>query len=140
MKTNRQERWKSGHWLASIASALLAGASLLAPATSYARVPYQSARQARTKSQATTKASATEASASAPAVSVSAKATAASECKSGTCVRPTGLSLAAAGDHKYGTALTWVDTPRDAGKLAAAQNKLVFVIQISGDFTHDDFT
>ena len=140
MKTNWQERWKNGRWLPGIASALIAGASLLAPATSYARVPYQSARQAQTKSQATTKTSASETSANASIVSVPAKATTASDCKSGTCARPTVLSLATAGDHKYGTALTWGDTPRDAGKLAAAQNKLLFVIQISGDFTRDDFT
>ncbi len=140
MKTNWQEAWKRGYGSRTIASALLAGASLLAPATSYARVPYQSARQAQTKSQATTKTSAAGTSASASIVSVPAKATAASQCDSGTCARPTGLSLATTGDHKYGTALTWVDTPRDAGKLAAEQNKLVFVIQISGDFTRDDFT
>lgn len=62
-------------------------------------------------------------------------------CESGTCARPLGgLSPPNADDHKYGTTITWVKSPREAGKLAEAQHKLAFVIQLSGDFTRDEFT
>lgn len=43
-------------------------------------------------------------------------------------------------DHRYGTALEWVDTPQAAGKQAEQQKKLVFLIQISGNFTRQEFT
>jgi hypothetical protein len=64
-----------------------------------------------------------------------------SGCESGKCAKPLGpLASPGGGDHKYGTTITWVDSPREAGKLAEAQHKLAFIIQLSGDFTRDEFT
>ena len=77
-----------------------------------------------------------------PAVSTSAPTPTAD----GLCQNPAGgpADLAAADplipDHHYGTALEWLDTPQAAGKEAAQQKKLVFLIQISGNFTRQEFT
>lgn len=122
-------------WLPVVFSAgLIAGATMLSPVAVEARVPYRSAGQSETKAPAVAKTSDRPAATTKPA-------TDAGSCESGTCARPqSGLSLAAADDHKYGTTVTWVDSPREAGKLAAEQHKLAFVIQLSGDFTRDEFT
>ena len=107
----------------------LAGGCLLAPAAAFARVPYQSAAK-----QAPIAASA----ASLPTQPTSA---ATADCESGSCVRPVGgLEGLASNDHRYGTAIDWSDTPEAAGKLAAKDSKLVFLIQLSGDFTNAEFT
>ncbi len=77
-----------------------------------------------------------------PAASTNAPAT----CAEGSCQKPiAGLTeLATAdpltSDHRYGTALDWLDTPQAAGKQADQQKKLVFLIQISGNFTRQEFT
>jgi hypothetical protein len=42
--------------------------------------------------------------------------------------------------QSYGTALTWASSPPEAGKLAKTQNKLVFVMHISGNFAREEFT
>ncbi|MCH8924014.1 MAG: hypothetical protein IIA67_12800 [Planctomycetes bacterium] len=43
-------------------------------------------------------------------------------------------------DRKFGTTLSWAETPGEAAQLAAQQGKLVFVIQVSGNFARDEFT
>ena len=40
----------------------------------------------------------------------------------------------------YGTAIHWVRTAAEAQKLARAQDKLIFVVHLSGNFTRDAFT
>ena len=42
--------------------------------------------------------------------------------------------------EKLGTTITWYDEPRVAARLAKEQGKLVFVIQISGNFAREEFT
>jgi hypothetical protein len=42
------------------------------------------------------------------------------------------------GDH--GTAVKFVTTPSEAAKLALKEEKLVFVLHVSGDFEDPDFT
>ena len=111
--------------------AALAGGCLLAPAAAFARVPYQSAAK---------KAPIAASAASMPTQPTSARA-ATADCESGSCVRPAGgLEGLASNDHRYGTAIDWSDTPEAAGKLAAKESKLVFLIQLSGDFTNTEFT
>lgn len=67
---------------------------------------------------------------------------AAAICTDGTCAKPGPgpADLASVDDHRYGTALEWVDTPDIAAKEAARDKKLVFLIQISGNFTRQEFT
>jgi hypothetical protein len=115
--------------------AAIAGGCLLAPAAVLARVPYQSAAKNRTAATSVT-------APSTPPISTPKQAPAAvADCTSGSCVRPAaGLGLPAVGDHRYGTTIDWSDTPAAAGKLAAKESKLVFLIQLSGDFTNTEFT
>lgn len=40
----------------------------------------------------------------------------------------------------FGTAVEFVDTPRDAAALAKKQEKLVFVLHVSGHFEDPRFT
>ena len=40
----------------------------------------------------------------------------------------------------YGTAVEFVDTPREAAALARKQEKLVFVLHVSGHFEDPQFT
>jgi hypothetical protein len=42
--------------------------------------------------------------------------------------------------ESHGTALKWADTPADAYRLAGEQNKLVFLIHVSGNFEIPGFT
>ena len=42
--------------------------------------------------------------------------------------------------EKLGTTITWYDEPQVAARLAKEQGKLVFVIQISGNFAREEFT
>ena len=41
---------------------------------------------------------------------------------------------------RYGTAFTWAESPKQARELAQQQNKLVFLIQVSGNFAKEEFT
>jgi len=40
----------------------------------------------------------------------------------------------------YNTALTWYDSPSRAAEEARKQNKMLFVIQVSGNFAREEFT
>lgn len=40
----------------------------------------------------------------------------------------------------FGTAVAFVDTPREAAALARTQEKLVFVLHVSGHFEDPQFT
>ena len=43
-------------------------------------------------------------------------------------------------DGKLGTAITWMPTPDAAWRAAKEENKLVFMIQVSGNFARQEFT
>jgi len=43
------------------------------------------------------------------------------------------------GDN-LGTMITWFEDTKDAAKLAREQDKLVFLIQVSGNFAKEEFT
>jgi hypothetical protein len=44
------------------------------------------------------------------------------------------------GCGRFGTTVAFVDSPRDAAKLARQQEKLVFVLHVSGNFETPEFT
>lgn len=126
MKSCWLKNWKTGSLPFGLNSVLFAGAVLLLASPANAGLPYNSARQGRAET---------------PLSGASPDGKAVKDCESGTCAKPLGaLPSQSADDHKYGTTITWVDSPREAGKLAEAQHKLAFIIQLSGDFTRDEFT
>ena len=47
---------------------------------------------------------------------------------------------ARAGEACYGTAVEFVDSPKEAAALARKQEKLVFVLHVSGHFEDPQFT
>lgn len=44
------------------------------------------------------------------------------------------------GGDTYGTAIHWVRSGAEAKKLAREQEKLIFVLHLSGNFTRNEFT
>ena len=44
------------------------------------------------------------------------------------------------GDRKLGTAITWAESPDTAWRDARDEGKLVFLIQVSGNFARQEFT
>ncbi len=44
------------------------------------------------------------------------------------------------GDRKLGTAITWAESPDAAWRNARDEGKLVFLIQVSGNFARQEFT
>ena len=61
-------------------------------------------------------------------------------CTTGGC-SSTGDQLASAGgDRKLGTAVTWMESPDAASHAASDEGKLVFMIQVSGNFARQEFT
>lgn len=57
-------------------------------------------------------------------------------CDSGTCKIASARPL----DRKLDTALEWSSSPQEAAKLAEREGKLVFLIQVSGNFAQPGFT
>ena len=51
-----------------------------------------------------------------------------------------GAGAAEAGCSRYGTQVEFVDSPREAARLAREQEKLVFVLHVSGHFENPAFT
>lgn len=47
---------------------------------------------------------------------------------------------ASVGDRKLGTAINWMSSPDAAGRAAVDEGKLVFMIQVSGNFARQEFT
>jgi hypothetical protein len=45
-----------------------------------------------------------------------------------------------AGEGCYGTAIEFVDSPKEAAALAKKQEKLVLVLHVSGHFENPEFT
>ena len=56
------------------------------------------------------------------------------------CTAPGGGELLSLGDSKLGTAITWAHSPDAAWRAAVDQGKLVFMIQVSGNFARPEFT
>ena len=56
------------------------------------------------------------------------------------CSAPDGGSPASDADRKLGTAITWMPTPDAAWRAAVDEGKLVFMIQVSGNFARQEFT
>jgi hypothetical protein len=44
------------------------------------------------------------------------------------------------GNDKYGTTIEWEGSPTEAAKLAKAEEKLVFILHVSGNFEDPRFT
>lgn len=44
------------------------------------------------------------------------------------------------GGEQYGTAVEWQDSPSEAARKAKAEEKLVFVLHVSGHFEDPKFT
>ncbi len=44
------------------------------------------------------------------------------------------------GQEKFGTSITWKGTPTDAAVLAKKQEKLLFILHVSGNFEDAKFT
>lgn len=105
------------------------GGLLLAPGLVSARVPY--AKNQSTKSAANVPARSP--SATSP---MATTATDALDGQGGVCAVPGK----AADDRKLGTAITWAETPDAAARAAFADKKLVFMIQVSGNFARQEFT
>ncbi|HEV3021459.1 MAG TPA: hypothetical protein VGX76_03295 [Pirellulales bacterium] len=51
-----------------------------------------------------------------------------------------GGTCSAAGLPTLGTAVLWMPTPDAAGKMAEIELKLLFLIQVSGNFASQQFT
>jgi hypothetical protein len=61
-------------------------------------------------------------------------------CSTGTCSPNADGAQPTVVDNKLGTAVTWMPTPDAAARSAADQDKLVFMIQVSGNFARQEFT
>lgn len=56
------------------------------------------------------------------------------------CSGATGGEQPKVGDRKLGTAITWAESPDAAWRQARDEGKLVFLIQVSGNFARQEFT
>lgn len=61
-------------------------------------------------------------------------------CNTGTSSATADSGQATDADCKLGTAVTWMKSPDEAAKVASNQDKLVFMIQVSGNFARQEFT
>jgi hypothetical protein len=124
------------------------GLVTLAPAVASARVPYQS--KPRSADQPTTQAASPTPSEPAPEPAAPAPRITKPVADRPT-LRPAGdddpatasatcSASATSGLPTLGTAVHWMPTPDEAGKLAAKERKLVFLIQVSGNFARQEFT
>ena len=53
---------------------------------------------------------------------------------------PDGDSCGTCGNQKYGTSVVWTGSPSEAAAKAKADEKLVFVLHVSGHFEDPKFT
>jgi hypothetical protein len=61
-------------------------------------------------------------------------------CSTGTCSNNPADEQPSPADNRLGTAVNWMPTPDAAARAAAADDKLVFLIQVSGNFARQEFT
>lgn len=59
-------------------------------------------------------------------------------CTDGTC--SVAAATPATADRTLGTAIHWMESPDAASRAATEQGKLVFMIQVSGNFARQEFT
>ena len=59
-------------------------------------------------------------------------------CTEGTCSVATAAPATA--DRTLGTTVHWMESPDAASHAATAEGKLVFMIQVSGNFARQEFT
>lgn len=146
-------RWNT-MWRRLAKRFVVLGLVTLAPAVALARVPYQS--KPRPAEPSTTQAATATQPASTtsvdPARQSATPATPNTKTVADTPALPPagGNDQATAGDTcsatatsglpTLGTAVHWVATPDEAGKLAEKERKLVFLIQVSGNFARQEFT
>lgn len=62
----------------------------------------------------------------------------ASLCTDGTC--SVSGATGETPDRTLGTTVHWMESPDSASRAAADQGKLVFMIQVSGNFAREEFT
>lgn len=60
-------------------------------------------------------------------------------CSSGACTTADGDQQPDP-DRKLGTAINWMESPDAASRAAIDEGKLVFMIQVSGNFARQEFT
>ena len=56
------------------------------------------------------------------------------------CSPETGEKQPSDADRKLGTKITWMQSPDEAMRAASDETKLVFMIQVSGNFARQEFT
>jgi hypothetical protein len=56
------------------------------------------------------------------------------------CSPADGEDQAGEADRKLGTTITWMQSPDAASRAATDEGKLVFLIQVSGNFARQEFT
>ncbi|HVX13041.1 MAG TPA: hypothetical protein VHC22_17790 [Pirellulales bacterium] len=61
-------------------------------------------------------------------------------CTKDECSAPAGGAKTDPADPKLGTAVTWMPSPDEAWRAAGKEKKLVFEIQVSGNFARQEFT
>jgi hypothetical protein len=61
-------------------------------------------------------------------------------CAKDGCSEATGGEQPNHSDRKLGTAITWAESPDAAWRQARDEGKLVFLIQVSGNFARQEFT
>ena len=57
-----------------------------------------------------------------------------------TCADQQGKFATCGPSRKFGTAIEWAEDAEQAGQLAKEHDKLVFLIQVSGNFAREEFT
>jgi len=124
------------------------GLVTLAPAVALARVPYQS--KPRPAAPSATQAASTTPSDPAPKSATPATPNTKTVADTPAFPLAGGDDQATAGDTcsatatsglpTLGTTVHWVATLDEAGKLAEKERKLVFLIQVSGNFARQDLT
>lgn len=80
------------------------------------------------------------ADAATPAVKVAPEESQNGVCTQADCSAPGSGEQATDADRKLGTAITWMPTPDAAWHAAVDEGKLVFMIQVSGNFARQEFT
>jgi hypothetical protein len=146
-------RWNT-MWRRLAKRFVVLGLVTLAPAVALARVPYQSkprpaepsATQAATATQAASATSVDPARPSATPTTQNTKTVAdtpalpPADGDDQATAGDTCSATATSGLPTLGTTVHWAATPDEAGKLAEKEHKLVFLIQVSGNFARQEFT
>ena len=71
---------------------------------------------------------------------IATSASGSSVCTKEGCSSASGDDQSGDSDRKLGTAVTWMSSPDAAARAASDGDKLVFMIQVSGNFARQEFT